>query len=95
MHYRGVHGAPLARVRHPHAGLRLAVVIGVIGLIEAYQFVEKHHAGAVTYAAPLGSLVLAAVFGVLRAAAPAAGPAVVAGKLGDGLVWTRRRRLRV
>ena len=48
--------------------LRLAVVIGVIGLIEAYQFVEKHHAGAVTYAALLGSLVLAAVFGVLRAA---------------------------
>ena len=50
------------------SGLRLAAIIGVIGLIEAYQFLEKHHAGAVTYAALLGSLVLAAVFGVLRAA---------------------------
>ena len=36
--------------------------------MEAYQFVETHHAGAVIYAALLGSLALAAVFGVLRAA---------------------------
>jgi UDP-N-acetylmuramyl pentapeptide phosphotransferase/UDP-N-acetylglucosamine-1-phosphate transferase len=50
------------------SGLRLAAIIGVIGLVEAYQFVEKHHAGAVIYAALLGSLALAAVFGVLRAA---------------------------
>ena len=50
------------------SGLRLAAIIGVIGLVEAYAFLEKHHAGAVTYAALLGSLVLAAVFGVLRAA---------------------------
>ena len=50
------------------SGLRLAAIIGAIGLIEAYQFIDKHHAGAVTFAALLGSLVLAAVFGVLRAA---------------------------
>ena len=50
------------------SGLRLAAIIGVIGLVEAYQFVETHHAGAVIYAALLGSLALAAVFGVLRAA---------------------------
>ena len=50
------------------SGLRLAAILGVLGLIEAFQFVDKHHAGAVTYAALLGSLVLAAGFGVLRAA---------------------------
>lgn len=50
------------------SGLRLAAIIGAIGLIEAYQFIDKHHAGAVTFAALLGSLVLAVMFGVLRAA---------------------------
>jgi len=49
------------------SGLRLAAIIGVIGLVEAYQFLQQHHAGTVTYAALLGSLALAAVFGVLRA----------------------------
>jgi UDP-N-acetylmuramyl pentapeptide phosphotransferase/UDP-N-acetylglucosamine-1-phosphate transferase len=50
------------------SGLRLAAVLGVIGLIEAYQFLDKHHSGAVTYAALGGSLLLAAVFAALRAA---------------------------
>ena len=49
------------------SGLRIVAIIGVIGLLEAYQFMQHHHAGTVTYAALLGSLVLAAVFGVLRA----------------------------
>ena len=49
------------------SGLRIVAIIGVIGLVETYQFMQHHHAGPVTYAALLGSLVLAAVFGVLRA----------------------------
>ncbi len=64
------------------SGLRLTAVIGVIGLIEAYQFAETHHPGAVTYAALLGSLVLAAAFGVLRAA-------TVRIWLQDGQPWSR------
>jgi UDP-N-acetylmuramyl pentapeptide phosphotransferase/UDP-N-acetylglucosamine-1-phosphate transferase len=64
------------------SGLRLAAVIGVIGLIEAYQFIQHHHAGPVTYAALLGSLVLAAVFGVLRAA-------TVRLWMQDGQPWSR------
>jgi hypothetical protein len=40
----------------------------VIGVIGACQFVAKHHPGTVTYASALGSPVLAAGFGVLRAA---------------------------
>ena len=49
------------------SGLRIVAVIGVIGLIETYQFLQHHHPGAVTYAALLGSLALAAGFGILRA----------------------------
>ena len=64
------------------SGLRLAAIIGVIGLVEAYAFVEKHHVGAVTYAALLGSLALAAVFGVLRAT-------TVRIWLQDGQPWSR------
>jgi hypothetical protein len=48
-------------------GLRLVAILAVIGVVEAYQFLDKHHSGAVTYAALGGSLVLAAVFSVLRA----------------------------
>jgi hypothetical protein len=48
-------------------GLRLVAILAVIGVIQAYQFLDKHHSGAVTYAALGGSLVLAAVFGALRA----------------------------
>ena len=64
------------------SGLRLAAIIGVIGLIETYQFIQHHHAGTVTYAALLGSLVLAAVFGVLRAM-------TVRIWLTDGQPWSR------
>jgi uncharacterized membrane protein len=49
------------------SGLRIVAIIGVIGLVETYQFLQQHHAGTVTYAALLGSLALAAGFGVLRA----------------------------
>ena len=50
-------------------------------MIEACQFVAKHHPGTVTYAAALGSLVLAAGFGV-RAA-------TVRIWLQDGRPWSR------
>jgi hypothetical protein len=50
------------------SGLRLVAILGVIGLIQAYQFLDHHHSGAVTYAALGGSLLLSAVFGALRAA---------------------------
>jgi hypothetical protein len=54
----------------------------VIGVIGACQFVAKHHPGTVTYAAALGSPVLAAGFGVLRAA-------TVRIWLQDGRPWWR------
>ena len=50
------------------SGLRLIVILVVIGVIQTYQFLGSRHSGAVTYAALGGSLVLAAVFGALRAA---------------------------
>jgi hypothetical protein len=49
-------------------GLRLLAILGVIGLIETVGYLQKYHGGTGTYAALAGSLVLAAVFGVLRAA---------------------------
>ena len=63
-------------------GLRLVAILAVIGLFEAYSFLEKHHSGAVTYAALGGSLVLAAVFGALRAA-------TVRVWSQDGQAWSR------
>jgi len=46
---------------------RLFVILGVIGLIEAYQYLSQHHAGSTGVLALVGSLVLATVFGVIRA----------------------------
>jgi hypothetical protein len=48
-------------------GLRVVAVLAVIGLIEAVGYLRANHGGAVTYAALAGSLVLAAVFGAIRA----------------------------
>jgi hypothetical protein len=50
------------------SGLRLVAILAVIGVVQAYSFLDKHHSGTVTYAALGGSLALAAVFGALRAA---------------------------
>jgi hypothetical protein len=50
------------------SGLRIIAILAVVGLLEAAQFLQHTHAGAVTYAALAGSLLLAAVFGALRAA---------------------------
>jgi hypothetical protein len=50
------------------ASQRLFLILGVVGLIETYQYLQHHHAATTTVAAALaGSLVLAAVFGALRA----------------------------
>jgi hypothetical protein len=64
------------------SGLRIVAIIGVIGLVVTYQFLQQHHAGTVTYAALLGSLALAAGFGILRAV-------TVRIWLQDGQPWSR------
>ena len=46
---------------------RLFLILGVIGVIETYQYLGQHHAGATAVAALAGSLVLAAAFGLIRA----------------------------
>jgi hypothetical protein len=63
-------------------GLRLLVLLGVIGVVEAVQYLQKYHGGSETYAALGGSLVLAAVFGVLRAS-------TVKLWTQDGQVWSK------
>jgi hypothetical protein len=49
-------------------GLRLVVILAVIGVAETAGYLQKYHSGTATYAALAGSLVLAAIFGLLRAA---------------------------
>jgi hypothetical protein len=49
------------------SALRLLAILAVIGLLQTYQFLSKGHARPLTFAALGGSLVLAAVFGALRA----------------------------
>ncbi len=50
------------------SGLRVIAVLAVVGVVETSQFLQHNHAGSVTYAAIGGSLLLAAMFGALRAA---------------------------
>jgi len=64
------------------SSLRLALILFVIGLIEAGQFIGKHHGGGTMVAALGGSLVLAVVFGALRAA-------TVRVWIKDGVAWTQ------
>jgi hypothetical protein len=63
-------------------GLRIVVVLGIIGLVEAVQFLKTNHSGAVTYAALGGSLALAAGFGAVRAA-------TVRIWIKDGVPWSK------
>jgi hypothetical protein len=46
---------------------RLLLVLGVVGLIETSAYLERVHTGSVAIVALLGSLVLAAAFGAVRA----------------------------
>ena len=49
------------------SALRLIAILLIIGLFQTYRFLSQHHDHPVTFAAIGGSLVLAAVFGALRA----------------------------
>ncbi|HWF82892.1 MAG TPA: hypothetical protein VN695_20125 [Streptosporangiaceae bacterium] len=63
-------------------GPRIVAVLGIIGLAEAAQYLRTNHSGAVTYAALVGSLVLAAAFGAVRAA-------TVRVWIKDGIAWSK------
>ena len=47
---------------------QLVLILVIVGLIEAEQYMQKLHAGSAAIVALVGSLVLAAVFGAARAA---------------------------
>ena len=52
--YRQLRARPLSG-----QSLRIVVILGVIGLVETWQFLQKDHPGTVTFAALAGSLLLA------------------------------------
>jgi hypothetical protein len=60
--YRNLRAQPVRQVNQ-----RLYLILGVIGVVETFQYLSKHHAGATGIAALAGSLALAAIFGVIRA----------------------------
>src|SRR6516162_6672034 len=64
------------------SALRLIAVLVIIGLFQTYQFLSKGHDHPLTWAALAGSLVLAAVFGALRAG-------TVRIWLQDGQAWSK------
>ena len=69
----GVAVAALLVVRQMHAqpvnaNFRLPLILGIIGLIEVTNYLQKGHGGTKVIAALAGSLVLAAVLGAARAA---------------------------
>jgi len=64
------------------SALRILAILGVIGVVQTAQFLGQHHSGMVTYAAIAGSLLIAAVFGAVRAA-------TVRIWLQNGQAWSR------
>jgi hypothetical protein len=70
------------RARPVRSNTRVLLILGVIGVIEAAGFLQKQHATGIVVAALAGSLVLAAVFGVIRAA-------TVKLWLQDGQPWSK------
>ncbi len=56
------------RAQPLNANFRLPLILGVIGLIELVEYLNKHHPSGIAYGALAGSLVVAAVLGALRAA---------------------------
>jgi hypothetical protein len=56
------------RAQPVSANLRLPLILGIIGLIELTNYLQKNHLGSITIVALVGSLVLAAVLGAARAA---------------------------
>jgi hypothetical protein len=73
------------------SAMRISLVLGVAGLVETVQFLQKHHAGTVEFAALAGSLVLAVLFGALRARTVRVwlqdGTAWMQGNLITALLW--------
>jgi hypothetical protein len=61
---------------------RIVLILVIVGLIETTQYLQKLHAGSAAIAALVGSLVLAAVFGAMRAA-------TVRIWLQDGQTWAK------
>jgi hypothetical protein len=57
------------QVRPVRASFRLPLILAIIGVIELYQFFQhhQHRDTGVVFAALAGSLVLAAIFGAIRA----------------------------
>jgi hypothetical protein len=55
------------QVRPVKADMRLPLILAVIGVIQLVQFLQHYRHGNAVYAALLGSLVLAAVLGAVRA----------------------------
>jgi len=60
--YRNLTARPVRQ-----ANQRVYLILGVIGVVETVQYLNNHHAGAIGVVALLGSLVLAAGFGAVRA----------------------------
>jgi hypothetical protein len=56
------------RAQPVSANLRLPLILGIIGLIELTNYLQKNHLGTTAIVALAGSLVLAAVLGTARAA---------------------------
>jgi hypothetical protein len=56
------------RARPVRGNQRIVLILVIIGLIEAVQYIHKLHAGSAAVIALVGSLVLAALFGAARAA---------------------------
>jgi hypothetical protein len=75
--FRNLRAQPVRQVNQ-----RLFLILGVIGVIETYQYLAKHHVDTTVIAALAGSLVLAAVFGVIRAV-------TVRVWLKDGQAWSQ------
>jgi hypothetical protein len=61
---------------------RFVLILVIIGLIETAQYLQKLHAGSAAIVALIGSLVLAALFGAMRAA-------TVRIWLQDGQIWAK------
>ncbi len=56
------------RAQPLNANFRLPMILGVIGVIELIEYLDKHRPGGLAIGALVGSLAVAAVFGALRAA---------------------------
>ena len=64
------------------SALRFIAILMIIGLLQTVQFLNKNHAHPLTFAAIGGSLVLAAIFGALRAS-------MIRVWLQDGQAWSQ------